>query len=160
MPQTSGTSFNELLDLHARIDETFFAHQSALLRFDFANALAQLELYGSQLREHMLHEEEILLPLYAARSNLNGAGAPQIFLADHAKMREFVDLFTTRTVELAGISRPEHDLLQLLDREAFYKRLCSHHDKREREFLYPTLDSVTTDEERREILLDCDLPTA
>jgi len=145
-------SFNRLLDLHSEIDAIFFAHQCALLRFDFINALALLDSYKTQLQKHMLDEEDILIPIYSARKRATGAGAPVIFLDDHIKMRSFVDLFEKRTAELYSVSHPELELIQLLDREAFYKRLCSHHDKREREFLYPVLDEVTTDEERTEIL--------
>ena len=43
-------------------------------------------------------------------------------------------------------------LLQLLDREAFYLRLCSHHDRREGDFLYPMLDELLSDKEKHEML--------
>ncbi|MBK9528413.1 MAG: hypothetical protein IPO41_08880 [Acidobacteria bacterium] len=41
---------------------------------------------------------------------------------------------------------------QLLDREAFYLRLCSHHDRRRADYLYPILDALLADEEKYEML--------
>jgi iron-sulfur cluster repair protein YtfE (RIC family) len=145
-------SFSELLELHREIDEVFFAHQCSLLHFEFGAALSLLERYESALLRHMQDEEDLLLPLYAGRAAAIKAGAPQIFLDDHAKMRAFVDLFKEQTAKLAANARPESVLLMLLDREAFYKRLCSHHDKREREILYPALDELTSEAEKIELL--------
>lgn len=130
----------------------FFAHQCSLLRFDFGAALSLLERYESALLQHMQDEEDLLLPLYAQRAPAIKAGAPQIFLDDHSKMRGFVDLFKEQTAKLAVDPQPESVLLMLLDREAFYKRLCSHHDKREREILYPALDEITSEAEKTDLL--------
>lgn len=145
-------TFSDLLDLHRKIDEIFFAHQCSLLRFEFGAALSLLERYESALLRHMRDEEDLLLPLYAERAPTIKAGAPQIFLDDHVKMRGFVDLFKEQTAKLAAEPKPEAGLILLLDREAFYKRLCSHHDKREREILYPELDRMTSETEKLDLL--------
>lgn len=145
-------TFSELLDLHRRIDEMFVAHQYSLLHFEFEEALAALVRYETKLLRHMRDEEELLLPLYAQRSHTVRAGAPQIFLDDHDKMRGFVAMFKVETTNLANEQQPEARLLELLDREAFYKRLCGHHDKRESEILYPALDVVTSAAEKLDLL--------
>lgn len=145
------TSFSQLLDVHREIDELFFAHQCSLLHYDFETALSQLKTYENALFEHMRDEEEILLPLYAERATIAIGAGPDIFLADHEKMRGFIMHFTKHTSDLAADPRPESGLLLLLDREAFYKRLCSHHDHRESAFLYPGLDSVTSEAEKAEL---------
>ena len=145
-------TFSDLLLLHRGIDDMFFAHQCALLHFEFGTALFLLERYESALLRHMRDEEEFLLPLYDKRCPATRAGAAKIFFDDHEKMRAFVKLFKEETAKLADNPRPETVLLMLLDREAFYKRLCSHHDRRESETLYPSLDEFTSEAEKRDLL--------
>jgi hypothetical protein len=76
-------------------------------------------------------------------------------------MMDLVDLFLETTRDLPNEREPEKLLIRLLDREAFYKRLCSHHDVRESQTLYPALDKSTTEEERAELFVKLAvLPTA
>ena len=153
------STFDKLLDLHKEIDDMFFAHQCSLLHFDFTTALSQLEQYESLLLRHMQDEEDHLLPLYSERAAFDKAGAPQIFWDDHTKMRGYLEQFKEQTIKLAEEPHPEEGLLLLLDRESFYKRLCSHHDKREREHLYPSLNVICSGSERSEIMarVMCDI---
>lgn len=146
------TSFSSLLEVHTQLDEIFEQHQFALLHFEFVNSLERLRHYENLILSHMTDEEEILLPLYADRAEVEKGGAVKLFLDEHEKMRQHVTLFK-RTVEQLSIERhPEKTLLMLLDRESFYKRLCSHHDLRESGILYPALDKLTDASERSEIL--------
>jgi hemerythrin-like domain-containing protein len=151
------TYIKDLKNVHLLIDEMFFDHQKALLHFEFDKALTLLEMYQTTLIRHMQDEELILLPVYADRAAFSGAGAPKLFFDDHKKMRSFVELFLEKTAELKREPNKDKAILQLLDREAFYLRLCSHHDKRETDFLYPTLEEILTDVEKRDILARIDL---
>ena len=144
--------FDILLDLHNEIDAVFFRHQCSLLNFDFMRALEELEEYESLLIRHMKDEEDFLLPIYAERAKMEKAGEAKIFLDDHEKMRIYVEQFKDQTIKLAGEEHPENGLLLLLDRESFYKRLNSHHDKREREHLYPSLNMICSESEKDELL--------
>ncbi|MBK8467534.1 MAG: hemerythrin domain-containing protein [Chloracidobacterium sp.] len=151
------TYIKDLKNVHILIDEMFFDHQKALLHFEFDKALTLLEMYQTTLIRHMQDEELILLPVYADRAKYSGAGAPKLFFDDHEKMRSFVELFIETTAELKREPDIDKALLQLLDREAFYTRLCSHHDRRETEFLYPILEEILTDVEKRDLLAQIDL---
>lgn len=144
-------TFSEILKIHEELDEMFLEHQYALLHFDFASALEKLKRYESVLLAHMADEEDIFLPLYAERAVIEKGGAVKLFLDEHEKMRNFVKLFAEATADLQTNPEPESTLLQLLDRESFYKRLNTHHDIRETDVLYPALDAITTAEERAEI---------
>jgi hemerythrin superfamily protein len=42
-------------------------------------------------------------------------------------------------------------VLSLIDSQHLFKRLLVHHDTRERKMLYPLLDDVTTESERRQL---------
>lgn len=143
---------SDLMKVHKMIDDLFFEHQRALLHFDFEKALGLLRAYESTLLSHMADEEDVLLPVYAERAEFPEAGAPKLYFDDHAKMRSYIELFKQRTSEIAAESEIERALLQLLDREAFYLRLCSHHDRRESNFLYPILDDLLSKGERRKLL--------
>lgn len=145
-------SVSSLIKVHKVIDDLFFEHQKALLNFEFDRALHLLEAHRSTLFSHMADEEEVLLPAYAERGNFPDAGAPKLYFDDHKKMRSFIDLFAETTARLASETKIERTLLNLLDREAFYLRLCSHHDRREEEFLYPILDSVLSESEKLVLL--------
>ena len=152
MPKGFMKKLSELLDLHVALDGMFFEHQSALLRFEFEAALDCLDRYEACLLVHMQDEENVLLPVYAERAVIDRSGTVQMFRDEHAKMRAFIELFKRQIGKLASEPHPNAGLIMLLDREAFYKRLVSHHDKREREFLFPALDSVTSDAEKVELL--------
>jgi len=146
------TYITDLKRVHHLIDEMFFDHQRALLHFEFENALSLLEIYQSTLNRHMQDEELILLPVYSVRAAFPRAGAPKFFFDDHKKMRSFVELFLEKTNDIKRQPNIDKALLLLLDREAFYLRLCAHHDKRETDFLYPTLDVVLSDLEQHDLL--------
>jgi hypothetical protein len=145
-------SFTSLLALHAELDNLFAEHQFALLHFDFDRALGKLRDYERRLLAHMVDEEEFLIPIYAERGEIPRAGAPKLFLDDHEKMRAHVSLFIETTESLQDEKEPEALVIRLLDREAFFKRLCGHHDIREREILYPVLDAVTDATERAALI--------
>ncbi len=151
------TYIKDLKNVHLLIDEMFFDHQKALLHFEFDKALTLLEMYQTTLIRHMQDEELILLPVYAERAAFSSAGAPKLFFDDHKKMRSFVELFIEKTAELKQQPNIDKAILLLLDREAFYLRLCSHHDKRETDFLYPILEEILTDFEKRDLLSRIDL---
>ena len=105
----------------------------------------------------MQDEELILLPVYTERAKFSGAGAPKLFFDDHDKMRKYVELFKKKTTNLRRSLDLDKALLQLLDREAFYSRLCSHHDKRETDFLYPILEEILSDDEKWDLMSRIDV---
>jgi hemerythrin-like domain-containing protein len=49
----------------------------------------------------------------------------------------------------------KREIIELFDDEATFKNLMEHHDSREENILYPTLDRVTTAAEREQLLSRC-----
>jgi iron-sulfur cluster repair protein YtfE (RIC family) len=143
-------SFLTLLETHRELDELFLRHQEALLALDLWLAGERLDEFERQLRSHIRLEEERLLPLYRRAGPLAG-GAPELFSSEHRKM---LALLGTLRERLAGLDADQFDLprevLQLLEHETMFKHLVEHHDLRERKILYPALDEVTTEQERRD----------
>jgi hemerythrin-like domain-containing protein len=148
----SPNSFADVLALHRELEEMFYVHQRALLDFNFRGALERLAEYESALVAHMRDEEELLLPLYAERAEIERGGARDFFLLEHAKMRRHLAHFREQLPVLLELPEPSRALLKLLDQQTTYKHIVEHHDEREEKFLYPALERVTTDGERTDLL--------
>lgn len=149
------TTFRKLLDVHARLNEYFLQHQEALLALDLPLALERLRVYRRELLAHMQPEEEVLLPRYVM-GGVRPGGPPELFLGEHRKMLEFLDRFEARLQRLrseAGDLRRE--IISLFDQQAMFKHLVEHHDLREQNILYPALDEMTSEWERRDLLARC-----
>lgn len=150
-------SFAALIEVHQWLDELFIEHQIALLSLDLASAVARLHRYADTLALHMKDEEEILIPLYAARTSKIPGGAVAMFTGEHAKLNGFVAEFFAAVASLHG--DPGDDLkrgiVKLFDREALCKGLVEHHHAREQNVLFPWLDKITSVEERATLLARC-----
>lgn len=144
-------SFNDLLEIHTTLDELFLEHQRALLRLDLTAASAALEAYELELLLHIQDEEQLMLPLYRERVEAPVGGTAEIFFGEHDKIRQYVALFVEAIRKLERSDDLEKDVLWLLDSQTTFKRLHVHHDTREKKMLYPLLDAVTTEEERRDL---------
>lgn len=145
------TSFQDLLQLHTKLDQLFLNHQRALLRLDLKRARLELEAYEAELLAHIADEEELLIPLYRERAQSPVGGAPEIFLGEHDKLLQYLPLFKAAITKLENATDLESEVLWLLDSQHLFKRLLVHHDTRERKMLYPLLDEVTSDEERENL---------
>ncbi|MBI2895085.1 MAG: hemerythrin domain-containing protein [Deltaproteobacteria bacterium] len=156
MGTTEPPTFLKLVGVHERLSELFLLHQEALLAGDLALAKARLAEYELDLSAHMRAEEEILMPIYE-RAGEVPRGPAELFTGEHRKMLRFLRRFRDRLAELARSGRPPatREVIALLDEEAPFKGLVEHHDLRERLILYPTLDRVTSEEERVELLRRC-----
>lgn len=152
-------SFNDLLRLHAGLDELFLAHQRALLRLDLDRATTLLQAYETGLIAHIHDEEELMLPLYGERLKAPVGGTVEIYLREHDKLRHYIGLFKAELKKLEAATDLERGVLFLLDSQHVFKRLLVHHDNRERKFLYPLLDEVTSEQERGGLFAQLELPT-
>lgn len=150
-------SFNDLLELHRRLDKLFLQHQRALLRLDLEKAAALLENYEAELLAHMRDEEALMLPLYRDRAEAPVGGAAEIFVGEHEKLRQYLVLFKEELSTMETIDDLESGVLFLLDSQHLFKRLLVHHDTREKKILYPLLDEVTSDAERQSLFAQLEL---
>jgi hemerythrin-like domain-containing protein len=145
-------SFLSLLDVHDHLNEMFYLHQEALLALDLPLALERLDEYERELRPHMRYEEEVLLPVYARAGRIEG-GPEVFFTGEHKRMLEFLARFREKLECLKGGRLDlKRGIIALFDHQAMFKHLVEHHDLRERNILYPALDKVTDQSERRKLL--------
>jgi hemerythrin superfamily protein len=145
------TSFSDLLQLHRQLDDLFLKHQRALLRLNLQRALETFDQYERELLSHIRDEEDLMIPLYRERATAPVGGAPDIFLGEHEKLRQFLVLIREELNRLTIVDDLERGVLFLIDSEHLFKRLLVHHDTREKKMLYPLLDGVTTETERKDI---------
>lgn len=150
-------SFAALIEVHQWLDELFVEHQIALLSLDLSAAVARLQRYENKLALHIKDEEELLIPLYAARTSKIPGGAVEMFTGEHTKLNGFVAEFFRTLSALQGQAGNalERGVIKLFDREALRKGLVEHHHAREQNILFPWLDKVTAIDERAELLDRC-----
>lgn len=150
------SSFLALLETHEHLNELFLLHQEALLAQDIPLAAELLKQVSEGQREHIRVEEEILLPVYARAGKIPG-GDPKFYINEHRKMIRILDHFEEMLPRLMdeGPGTMRRRVIELFDEGYWFKRLLEHHDEREESILYPVLDRVTTEEERRELLERC-----
>ena len=144
-------SFSDLLSEHQRLDELFLEHQRALMRLDLNRSAALLDEYENQLMAHIRDEENLMIPLYRQRATAPIGAAAEIFLGEHEKLRQFLGLFKEEIKKIKNSDDIERGALFLIDSQHLFKRLLVHHDTRERKMLYPLLDEVTTERERKRL---------
>ena len=151
------TSFGDLLELHEELDALFFEHQRAWMRLDLNRAESLLHEYGAELLAHIRDEEELMIPLYRQRAAAPIGAAAEIFLSEHEKLRQFIILFKEEIPKIRKMDDVERGALFLLDSQHLFKRLLVHHDTREKKMLYPLLDEVTTESERKQVFARLEL---
>jgi hemerythrin-like domain-containing protein len=152
MPPAHAPSFLELLNTHHDIFEVFLEHQEALLHGDFPLALQRLRSYEKKIKRHIREEEELLMPVYSRAGKVPG-GDPQLFIGEHQRIVEFIDrLKKLLPLKKGRGKKSTRQSIEILYQEAMFRWLTEHHDEREKQILYPTLDRVTTAVERDGIL--------
>jgi hemerythrin-like domain-containing protein len=150
-------SFLELIEVHQWLDGLFLAHQTALLSIDVKDGRAYLRAYESQLSLHLADEDNLLIPIYEARTADVPGGAVELFSGEHEKVKPFIAEFHDRLNRLRAMNDLplKQQIIKLFDRQAIFKGLLEHHHAREQNILFPWLDRVTSSEEKASLLGQC-----
>ena len=145
-------SFLDLLTVHAELIELFCEHQDALVDRDFARALERLLELRRRIDEHMHAEEELFARVFARMNEIGGTPI-ELFLGEHKHLRELLAQFETATRRIdPAAADVRRRVTALLDDETLFKAFFSHHDERERNLLYPTLDRTASAADRQKAL--------
>jgi hemerythrin-like domain-containing protein len=146
----------ELLGVHAELRERFAVHRDLVVGLEFARALEELGRFERELRVHMEAEEAWVLPLYRERVGRVAGGDPELFLLEHRNILR--NLETAKESLRRLVEDPQAGRRQaheFLDQEWMLHHLIEHHDLREKNTLYPTLDKALSDQEREDLLARC-----
>jgi hemerythrin-like domain-containing protein len=144
-------TFASVLAEHSELERLFDKHQRAVLSKDLEGAVATLKTFENELGRHIALEDEVLLPLYAAKGGEVEGGTLAIFHAEHRKLQEMTGSLARETARLESSSDLLGSILKLLNQETLFKGLFSHHALREENLLFPKLEACTTERERRRV---------
>ncbi|RKG60453.1 hypothetical protein D7X30_05780 [Corallococcus sp. AB011P] len=146
------TDFVSLGALHRDLEELFLLHQEALMGMDLSAARERLARYREELTRHLEAEEALLLPELPRAGRIRGA-APELFTGEHQRMRELLAK-CQGAVDALDASAPDYRraVLRVFDMESTFKHLEHHHSLREETYLFPALDGVLGEDERRALL--------
>lgn len=126
---------------HREIEERLLAHQEALVTLDLYGAARELASYRAELEVHMAVEEDVVIPAFEALGvDIRGGGA-HFYRLEHEKLGELLAWVERGLDEVRsrGASRAR-DVLPLLKRGLKLEHLMEHHETRENDLLYPTLE--------------------
>ncbi len=146
--------FEDLNRYHDDLSRLFRDHQRALVERQFGEALFRLERYRDALLRHLGDEDRYLLPAYAAvvvDANLPRAG---LFRAEHDELRDMLGDILAEFLALQVESSPDR-IVRILERETRFKSFFEAHTLREKEILFPVLDSRLDTAERENLLSAC-----
>jgi hemerythrin-like domain-containing protein len=130
---------------HAKLDRTFEEFQRQQSR-DMAKAKLLFDQFMAGLQGHIIQEEELLFPIFEKRSGMTDGGPTAVMRMEHGKIKGFLEEMNARL--LAGISENLDELgVALLE-------LLISHNQKEESILYPAIDRMVTDEDRKKLLGD------
>ncbi len=127
---------------HDRIDELFTEfHKNK--EGNPEKAKEYFHKFQSRLCQHLQWEEEVLFPLFATKTGINGYGPCAVMAQEHHHIQECLNLMAVKLARQEFISDQEED-----DFFLFLKK----HNHKEEYILYPVIDELTTLEERKKVL--------
>ena len=123
---------------HDRLDELFKTFQR-LKRSDFAKAKEAFTEFKFGLQRHIVWEEDVLFPLWEEKTGMSEGGPTFVMRNEHRQIGQQLEAIHEKVGELNSESDQEE--------QALLNLLGSHNMKEER-VLYPSIDQVTSAEER------------
>ncbi len=146
-------SIQSLSKVHDRLGRLLEDHQLALIHGDLEGARRLLARFASDIRAHIRHEEDVLLPVYEARVKATRIGDPETLRDEHRQINRALREIEAHTTELDREDGTwEGNILRLLEEQYRFKQLLKHHNDREDRSLYPLLDAACSLDERRNLL--------
>jgi iron-sulfur cluster repair protein YtfE (RIC family) len=130
---------------HAKLDRTFADFQQQQGR-DTVQAKLLFDQFMAGLQGHIIWEEELLFPIFEKRAGMTAGGPTEVMRMEHGRIKGFLEEMDARI--LGGVSEGLDELaLGLLE-------LLSSHNQKEEQILYPAIDRMLTDEDRKKVLGD------
>src|SRR5262245_28074283 len=126
---------------HDRLDALFQSFQT-WKRQDIAKAQDAFREFKFGLQRHIVWEEDLLFPLWEKKTGMSQGGPTFVMRNEHRQIGAQLEAIHHKVIGQNPVSDSEEQaLLQLLG---------SHNLKEER-VLYPSIDQVTTPEEREDV---------
>jgi iron-sulfur cluster repair protein YtfE (RIC family) len=131
---------------HDRLDGLFKRFHD-LKRTDFEKAKAAFVEFKTGLQRHIVWEEELLFPLWEERTGMSEGGPTFVMRAEHRQIGAQLEAIHDKVAQ----GDPESD-----QEEQVLLRLLGLHNMKEERVLYPSIDQVTTTEDRTHVFRKMD----
>ena len=124
---------------HDRLDEVLRSVSAAVTKGRFEEAAASFERFESGLLRHLRLEEELIFPVFEARSGM-ASGPTDVMRDEHRHVRQALDVMR-RGLQGSDAGAYEDGL-------RFFDSVLPDHNAKEEHILYPTLDRLLRPAER------------
>jgi len=115
---------------HDRLDALFVGFQT-LKRKDFPAAKENFKEFLKGLTRHIVWEEDVLFPLFEARTGMKGAGPTEVMRREHRLIKGQLDVIHDKV----RVADPNSDAA-----EAALLDILGAHNQKEESILYPAID--------------------
>lgn len=126
---------------HDRLDALFQAFQT-LKRSNFAKAKETFKEFKVGLQRHIVWEEDLLFPLWEEKTGMSEGGPTFVMRNEHRLIGQHLEAIHDKVAE----QNPDSD-----QEEAALLNILGSHNMKEERVLYPSIDQVTSEEERKAV---------
>ena len=140
--QKTITAFYE--DDHNKLDKLFETFQKTK-RSDFSKAKEAFKEFKVGLQRHIVWEEDLLFPLWEEKTGMSEGGPTFVMRHEHRQIGQLLESIHDKV----AANNPDSDQ----DEQLLLSILGSHNMKEER-VLYPSIDNVTSPEEKEKVFRD------
>lgn len=120
--------------------EGYFQEFRDLKVKNYQSAKDSFEKFESGLQRHIAWEENILFPLFEEKTGMKDFGPTVVMREEHKQIKQYLKELYAKINQADPNTDSEERLLLDLLRE---------HNEKEENILYPAIDHVTTDTERK-----------
>ena len=126
---------------HDRLDELFKTFQR-LKRSDFAKAKEAFKEFKVGLQRHIVWEEDLLFPFWEEKTGMSEGGPTFVMRHEHRQIGQQLEAIQDKVAE----QNPDSD-----QAEQMLLNILGSHNMKEERVLYPSIDNVTSAEEREAV---------
>ncbi|MCA9405007.1 MAG: hemerythrin domain-containing protein [Candidatus Omnitrophica bacterium] len=109
-------------------------------KVDFSKAKKYFEEFKYGLERHIEWEESILFPLFEEKTGMKDSGPTAVMREEHKQIKVYLQTISEKLLKDDLTTDNEEELL--ID-------LLTAHNQKEENILYPAIDNVASDEERK-----------
>ncbi|OGW96987.1 MAG: hypothetical protein A2Y04_01320 [Omnitrophica WOR_2 bacterium GWC2_45_7] len=126
---------------HDELDSYLKTYQEKK-RTDFPRAKEFFKRFKFGLQRHIVWEEEILFPVFEDKTGMRDVGPTAVMRQEHVLIKEALE----KLHQKVRMGDPETD-----KEEAELLNVLGAHNEKEENILYPAIDEMATEEEKKEV---------
>jgi hemerythrin-like domain-containing protein len=128
---------------HDRLDELFKDFQGHKSK-DFPRAKNSFKEFMFGLQRHIVWEENIIFPIFEQKTGMIEHGPTNVMRMEHRQIKQLLDSLHEKVRKQDTASEKEEEMLL---------SVLTLHNLKEENILYPSIDNVLSNEERKSVFL-------